>query len=174
MDGTMEMQLLLFPDFKPPGPTMTWARDRGDRIREGIHELARLIPYLEHPHPRAPSTRGGRTVPLDFIRTMVGAVRHTPEGGQVTDVFDADDAELMLQCRADLYGPVADELEALLRAVRHTSDAWKARVAGHALAMFFVLKGLARKQVSHDLLTWIATLTDDLGRKGARRKKRQE
>ena len=162
----------LFPDYQPPAPTITWAQERAARIRDGIQVPAELIPYLEYPHPGvAPSARGGRTVPLEFIATMIAAVRHTEAGRQVAGNLDPNDALLMLQCRAGLYEPLADDLAALLKSVNYTMEAWKARVASRALSTFILLKGIARRNASPELLTWIAALTRDLGRKGTRKKK---
>ena len=167
-----EFQFHLFPHSELPMPTVTNAERLANRFAEKLDDAAALVPRLESPHPMTtPAARGGRTVTIAFIQALIGVVENTEEGRRLT-TMDTDDALAMLQFRA-AFVPVANRVEALLRSLHHTMDAWKADVAAQALQTYGVLKALNRRDGTVEMASHLKMLRHTLGRRNGARAKRQ-
>jgi hypothetical protein len=112
-----------------------------DRIAEQVHAaieaVAVLIPRLEGPHPSTRrQVRAHRTVPREFIMSMIAAVDQIEELRTV-DKFDVDDAREALQF-IDAFRPIADQLAALTASLKFTLESRKAHAAAGALQIYAI------------------------------------
>jgi hypothetical protein len=150
--------------------TVTNADRAAANVKKQLDATTSAIPGLMRPHPATSrSIRGHRTVPRDFIRSMIDVVDQM-EVLQAAGTFDSDEAAAALQFEA-AFRPVADDVARLLASLTYTIDAQLAAVAAKALQTYSIAKGFARGPKNRTLVTRLRQLQRDLGRKGPRKKK---
>jgi len=151
--------------------TVTNAARAAANVKTSLDATAAAIPGLMRPHPATSrSIRGHRTVPRDFIRSMISVVDQS-ELLQSAGTFDTSEATAALQFEA-AFRSVVDEVARLLASLTYTIDAKLAAVAAKALQTYAVAKGVARDPRNRKLTLPLRQLQRDLGRKGPRKKKK--
>jgi hypothetical protein len=147
----------------PETPTTTDMDRLAEQVRAAVEAVSALVPRLERPHP---STRGGlrahRTVPREFIASMIAAVEQLEEL-RVVRKFDVADARETLQF-IDAFRPIADQLAALTDALRFTMKSRKARVVAAGLQTYDIARALARDEGVSHLTGHVEILKRDLRR----------
>jgi hypothetical protein len=150
--------------------TVTNAERAAANVKKQLDATTAAIPGLMRPHPATSrSIRGHRTVPRDFIRSMIDVVDQM-EVLQAAGTFDTNEAAAALQFEA-AFRPVADDVARLLASLTYTIDAQLAAVAAKALQTYSIAKGFARGPRNRTLIIRLRQLQRDLGRKGPRKKK---
>ncbi len=150
--------------------TVTNAELAAANVKKQLDATTAAIPGLMRPHPATSrSIRGHRTVPRDFIRSMIDVVNQM-EVLQAAGTFDTNEAAGALQFEA-AFRPVADDVARLLASLTYTIDAQLAAVAAKALQTYSIAKGFARGPRNRTLIIRLRQLQRDLGRKGPRKKK---
>lgn len=151
--------------------TVTNADRAAANVKKSLDATTAAIPGLIRPHPATSrSIRGHRTVPRDFIRSMIAVVDQM-EVLQNAGTFDTEEAAATLQFEA-AFRPVADDVARLLANLNYTIDAKLAAVAAKALQTYSIAKGFARSPRNRTLVIPLRQLQRDLGRKGPRKKKK--
>ncbi|HXH40613.1 MAG TPA: hypothetical protein VNN08_18420 [Thermoanaerobaculia bacterium] len=151
--------------------TVTNADRAAADVKKSLDATTAAIPGLMRPHPATSrSIRGHRTVPRDFIRSMINVVDQL-EVLQTAGSFDTKEAEAALQFEA-AFRSVTDDVARLLANLNYTIDVKVAAVAAKALQTYAVAKGLARDPRNRKLTILLRQLQRDLGRKGPRKKKK--
>ena len=162
------MQLLtVTPPTTPPPepPTLTRYQQIATELFGDLQTIRGKLPELEAPHPETKKfVDAMRSVPRDFIDTMVGQVQQIPEY-QAANRLDVQNAQNSLQL-VDGLRPFSDALRTLLSAVDHTIDVNYARVANSSLQVYQIAKGFARDLNAPHIATSVQILRDALGRKG--------
>lgn len=149
---------------QPETPTITEMDRVAEQVRAAIEAVSALIPRLERPHPATRGlVRAARTVPREFIVSLIAAVEQVDELFD-TSQFDVDDAREALQF-IDAFRPVADQCEALTAALKFTLECRKARVVEAGLRMYAIARGLARDENVTPLTAHLGNLKRDLRRK---------
>jgi len=144
-------------------PTVTEMDRVAEQVRAAIEAVAALIPRLQRPHPSLRArVKAHRTVPREFVASMIAAVEQL-EDLRVVQKFDVDDARETLQF-IDAFRPVADQLSALLAALKFTLEWRKARVVEAALQTYHIARALARDEEMSDLTAHVGNLKRDLRR----------
>jgi hypothetical protein len=150
--------------------TVTNAERDAANVKKNLDATTAAIPGLMRPHPlTSRSIRGHRTVPRDFIRSMIDVVEQM-DVLQAAGTFDTKEASAALQFEA-AFRPVADDVARLLANLNYTIDAKLAAVAAKALQTYSIAKGFARGPKNRTLVIRLRQLQRDLGRKGPRKKK---
>lgn len=150
--------------FVPQSATITDMDRSAEKVRAAINAAAQLIPRLEKPHPSTRHRiRAHRTVPRAFIASIIAAVEDV-ETLQSAGRFDVADARETLQF-IDAFRPVADQLAALVDALRFTIESRKARVVAAGLQSYAIARGLARDEENSPLTEHLSTLERDLHRR---------
>jgi len=143
------------------------------RVAAAIEAVAPLIPFLETPHPQTQGwVRGLRTVPPEFLATMVDVVRKNPELITLKR-FDPDDVQLTLQM-LEAFRPVVRLTEALTSRLIFTLETRKAHASTDALQLYAVLQVLARDPQHAHLIHAVERLKRDLNRRKPRRRTKPE
>jgi hypothetical protein len=156
--------------MKETHATVTNAERAAANVKKSLDATSAAIPGLMRPHPATSrSIRGHRTVPRDFIRSMIDVVDQL-EVLQNAGTFDTEEAAAALQFEA-AFRPVADDVARLLANLTYTIDAKLAAVAAKALQTYAIAKGYARGPQKRTMLILLRQLQRDLGRKGPRKKK---
>jgi uncharacterized protein with PIN domain len=132
--------------FTSPATPTTTEMDRiADTISTAVKAVASLIPGLEIPQDLTRrQVRAQRTVPREFIESMIAAVEQV-ESLRAIGKFDPEDAREALQF-IDAFRPVVDQLQALTDALKFTLEWRKARAASGALLTYGVARELARDE----------------------------
>jgi hypothetical protein len=159
------------PSVKETHTTVTNAQRAAANVKKSLDATTAAIPGLMRPHPATSrSIRGHRTVPRDFIRSMINVVDQL-EVLQAAGTFDTKEANAALQFEA-AFRPVADDVARLLANLTYTIDAKLAAVAAKALQTYAIAKGFARDARNRTLVIRLRQLQRALGRKGPRKKKK--
>ena len=149
-------------------PTLTRYQQIATELFADLQTIRGKLPELEAPHPE--TTRfvtSMRSVPREFVDTMVGQVQQIPEY-QSANRLDVPNSQNSLQL-VDGIRPFADALRVLLSAVDNTVDVNYARVANSALQMYQIAKGLARDLNAPHIASSVKILREALGRTRGRR-----
>src|SRR5258706_960994 len=155
---------------KKTNPTVTNADRAAANVKKSLDATTAAIPGLMRPHPATSrSIRGHRTVPRDFIRSMIDVVDQL-DMLQAAGTFDSSEAAAALQFEA-AFRPIADDVARLLANLNYTIDAKLAAVAAKALQTYSIAKTYARNPRNRTLVIRLRQLQRDLGRKGPRKKK---
>lgn len=153
----------VIPFVIPESPTVTEMDKAAEKVRAAIEAMTELIPRLERPHRSTRNrVRAHRTVPREFIASMIAAVEQVEEL-QTLRKFDVDDARETLQF-IDAFRPVADQLAALTAALRFTMESRKARVVDAGLQTYDIARALARDEQNSPLTAHLPALKRDLRR----------
>jgi len=148
---------------RPETPTITEMDRIAEKVHAAIEAVAALIPRLEGPHPSTRrQVRAHRTVPREFIMSMIAAVDQIEELRTV-DKFDLDDAREALQF-IDAFRPIADQLAALTASLKFTLESRKAHAAAGALQTYAIARGMARDEIVSPLTAHNGFLKRDLRR----------
>jgi len=148
---------------RPETPTITEMDRVAEQVRAAVEAVSALIPKLERPHPSTRHRiRAHRTVPREFIVSMIAAVEQLEEL-HIVGRFDVDDAQETLQF-IDAFRPIADQLATLTAALRFTMESRKARVVAAGLQTYDIARALARDEEESLLTAHIGHLKRDLRR----------
>jgi len=149
--------------ISPATPTITEMDRAAELCSAAIEAVAALIPGLEIPHPLTRGqVRAQRTVPREFIESMIAAVEQV-ESLRALGKFDAEDAREALQFQ-DAFGPIADLLAHLTAPLKFTLEWRKARAAAGALQTYGIGRELARDEKVTPLTAHNEFLERDLRR----------
>lgn len=149
-------------------PTQTASDRLARELSDALEALAARIPNLQSPGPKSRSIRGHRTVPRQFLRSMIAVVDGS-ESLQAVRKFDPAEARDALQFEA-AFVPLLRQLVALTASLSFTIDARIAAVVAKALQTYTIAKAIARDPSSADLTNPLRVLKRDLGRKGPKPK----
>jgi hypothetical protein len=105
---------------------------------------------------------GAASVPADFVE-------NTPVLAGKGTIVPAEAREQMEF--AEAFGPVADEVEALMNFIRHLVTAARNKAGNDALTTYAHAKRLARRPEHADLVPHVADMRRALGPKGRRKTK---
>jgi hypothetical protein len=149
-------------------PTVTSAERRAAAVKKALDAAAKRIPGLKSPHaPTKKRMKSHRTVPKNFIRSMMAAVDGHADLRRIGR-FDSDEAQAALQFEA-AFRSIRDQIARLLDSLNYTIDLAFDPVVEKAMQTYVIAKGLARKDPS--LVRFVSQLKRDLGRKGPRKKR---
>jgi hypothetical protein len=125
---------------------------------------------LETPHPAtARRVRGARTVPREFIVSMIAAAERRPDF-PFLGKFDTAEARSVLES-SDAYRMLAERTAMLLASLNYTIEARWAKVVAGALYAFSQASIVAEQPERAELAAEIENLRRQLGRRGLRKKK---
>ena len=125
---------------------------------------------LETPHPStARRVRGARTVPREFVVSMIAAAERRPDYPFLGE-FDSAEARSVLES-SDAYRMLAERTAMLLASLNYTIEARWAKVVGSAMYAFSQASVVAEQPEQAELAAEIENLRRQLGRRGQRRKK---
>ena len=173
-----ETRLVVAPDGSAPSETETGsppalndAEQLAAMIVTAIDALASRL-ELETPHPKtARRVRGSRTVPPEFVSSMIAAVEALPLL-QAFGTFDTQEARRELRSR-DARRIVAERLAMLLASVNYTMEARWAKIARAALATYTLANAVADDPKHAELAAHLETLRRHLGRTNKAKKKKK-
>ena len=156
-----------------PAPSPVPVAELEPTIVGALEVLAKCIPDLRRPLPEtARKVRAGRTVSREAVTAIVSMVESSPRLQQLTALDPAHAREVLAS--ADAYRAVAEHLEMLLGAVKHTAEARWAEVASSAVRAYHMATIMTDEQ-DPELAGHIATIRPHLGRRnGATGKKRKK
>jgi len=154
---------------KTPNKTLSHSADAAALLGD-IRSLREKIPGFTQPQSSQAARRiiANAAVPDGFLESVSVAVQSSPSLKDASAV-DPEAVRDVIRFSA-AYAPVAEELEALARAVRHTISVKRAETAQSSLAAYDLAKGLARKTDGADLVPHIAEMRKNLNRGGSRRR----
>lgn len=125
---------------------------------------------LETPHPStARRVRGARTVPREFVVSMIAAAERRPDFPFIGE-FDSAEARSVMES-SDAYRTLAERTAMLLASLNYTIEARWAKVVAGAMYAFSQASIVAEQPDKAELAAEIENLRRQLGRKGLRRKK---
>ena len=128
---------------------------------------------LETPHPStARRVRGARTVPREFVVSMIAAAERRPDFPFLGE-FDSAEARSVLES-TDAHRMLAQRTAMLLASLNYTIEARWAKVVASAMYAFSQASIVAAEPEQAELAAEIENLRRQLGRKGQRRKKAAE
>lgn len=154
----------------------TESKELTPRSPEMAAEAAKVIDLiaerleLETPHPAtAKRVRGARTVPRDFVVSMIAAAERMPAFPTLQG-FDLAEAREVLES-ADAYRIVSERTALFLARVNYTIEARWAAVAANAMKIFSMWSIMAENPENAEVAAEVENLRRLLGRKGPRKKK---
>jgi hypothetical protein len=134
-----------------------------------IDEIIATIPDLESPHPlNSKDARAARTVSRDFLIRLIDATEELPDLEEF-GFLHPEEAREVLQF-IDAFRPIADRLEVLLKTLKHTMAARKAKIAIAAMNTYMMAKRYARKRQNAALSPHVENLRHALGRTNVKRR----
>lgn len=126
---------------------------------------------LETPHPStANRVRGARTVPREFVVSLIAAAESRPDLrllGQFDSAAAREAMESVEACRL-----VAERMVLFLANLNYTIEARWARVVADAMGTFSLASIAAKDPKEADLAAEVENLRRQLGRSGTRKKKK--
>jgi len=126
---------------------------------------------LESPHPStARRVRGARTVPREFVVGLTALVEWMPLLGRTFDTTAAHDVLESI----DAHKQLAERTALLLASMKYTNEARWAKVVAEAMVTFSIARAMARDAESADLAARVENLSRLLGRRGTKKKKKEE
>jgi hypothetical protein len=133
--------------------TMASHTEAAQALIEAIRNMRATIPNFVIPATAADRVRfnSAASVPADFIESSVVAVKNNPvlvRGGADSDPDTVRD----LLNFAEAYDPVADELGALMKFIRHSTKTARGRAGSEALLTYAVTQRLAKRPATADLV----------------------
>jgi len=149
-----------------------------DEHKETAHEVLEDLRALKQKIPNlvVPVTKGERrklapaaAVPADFVERMAVAVEtdsRLVRGGGLTP----QETRTMMSY-VESFGPLADEMEALVGLIRHSITAARHKVAVEALITYSLARRLAERPEHADLIPHVADMRRALGPRGRRKTK---
>lgn len=141
-------------------------------------EVAKIIDLIAErlelvtPHPStAARVRGARTVPREFVLSMMAAAERRPDLPMLGQ-FDSARARAVLQS-TDVCRLVAERTAMFLASLNYTIEAQWATVVADAMHTLSVASILAKDSKNAALAAEVENLRRQLGRKGVRKKKKK-
>ena len=133
---------------------------------ENLRAMRGTIPNFVVPTSGSDNRRlsSAASVPTDFIEVTIVAVKNSAvlvRGGADADPDTVRD----LIDFAEAYAPVADELEAMAKFVRHSTKVARSRAGSEALLTYAVTRRLAKRAATADLVPVRDAMKRTLGRK---------
>jgi hypothetical protein len=148
-------------------------KDSGRELAAEVAKAMDLITErleLETPHPStARRVRGARTVPRDFVLSMISVSERRPDLPYLGQ-FDGAEAREALEA-ADAYRMLADRTAMFLASLNYTVEARWAKVVAEAMKRFSLASLVAEDSKNAELAAEVENLRARLGRKGQRKKK---
>jgi hypothetical protein len=135
-----------------------------------VMDLIAEVLHLETPHPStAHRVRGARTVPREFVISLIGAAERRPDLPVLGD-FDSAEARAVLES-AEACRLVAERTVMLLASLNYTIEARWSRVVSEAMKTYLLASILAKDLNNVTLAAETENLRRQLGRKGRGKKK---
>jgi hypothetical protein len=160
---------MAFDDEEQPSPALTHHERAAATFVEHIEQAFALLGELQTPHPKKERfVRAYHTVSVEFIAGVAAIVDETPELENVKRFVPAEARDVLQFLAA--YEPAANRVEILLRALRFTMRAKKAKVADAALQVYFLANRYARRPANSLIAERAAVMRRALGRAGRRRR----
>lgn len=164
-----ETRLVVAEDDDLPaegGDTGAVARSEAEQIAAKIIAAIDLIAShleLETPHPKTASrVRGSRTVPPEFVVSMIASVEAVPQFRSF-ETFDPEEARRVLQSR-DALRIVTEHVSRFLASLNYTLESRWAKLASAAVLTFNLASILAETTEDGELAAHVKTLRRHLGR----------
>jgi hypothetical protein len=127
---------------------------------------------LETPHPSTASrVRGARTVPREFVLSMMSAAERRPDLPNLAR-FDSARARAVL-ADTDAYRLIAERMAMFLASLNYTIEARWAEVVTDAMITLSIATTMAKDRKNADLAAEVESLRRQLGRKGQKKKKKK-
>jgi hypothetical protein len=133
---------------------------------EEIRAMRQAIPNFVFPVTKSDRRRltSAATLPPQFVELTAVAMKNSPSLVRGGGVDPAQTRDLMTF--AEAYEPLADELEALAKFVRHTVTAARNKAGSDALLTYAVAQRLAKRPETADLAPHVDDMRTALGRRG--------
>jgi len=143
-------------------------------VLEGLRALKQKIPNLVIPVTKDERRRlsAAASVPAEFVERLAVAVETTPRLVRAESVGPEQSRDLMSY--AEAFGPVADEVEALARFIRHSVTAARNKAGSEALVTYSLAQKLAKLPGHRDLAPHVADMRRALGSRGRKAKAKAE
>jgi hypothetical protein len=127
---------------------------------------------LQTPHPStAKRVRGARTVPREFVVSMIASAEGKPHLRIIGD-FDSAGAREAMES-VDTCKLLSERMNLFLANLRYTSEARWAEVAAEAMQTFSLASIIAEDPKEAELAAEVENLRRQLGRKGTPKKKKR-
>jgi hypothetical protein len=153
----------------PAEPAVRPAQQMAADVTKVMDLIAERL-KLETPHPStARRVRGARTVPREFVVSMIAAAERRPDFPFLGQ-FDSAEARSVMES-SDAYRTLAERTAMLLASLNYTIEARWAKVVAGAMYAFSQASIVAEQPENAELAAEIENLRRQLGRKGLRRKK---
>lgn len=154
------------PDPQTTSPlTITFYQQLANNFSKALDEITGIIPKLEiTQRSTAKFVRAHLNVPTEFLATAIAAVEQTPEL-QGAGKLDVAAARATLQF-IEAFRPVQDKVTAFANSLRFIMASGKASLAADALQVYAIAKGVARHPEAVAVVSLVANLKRDLGRRG--------
>lgn len=149
-------------DDVPSTLTVTFYQQLAARVTAALDEVSAILPPLTGDELLTP--RRPRNVPRVFLETAVSSVERNPEL-QAVRKLNVPAARDTLQC-LEAFRPVLDAALGFINRLTLALQSRQGVLTAEALQIYDVAKGLARDLKSPDLITAVANLKRDLGRRG--------
>jgi hypothetical protein len=135
-----------------------------------VIDLIAEVLHLETPHPStARRVRGARTIPREFVISMIGAAERRPDL-PVLGAFDSAEARAVLES-AEACRLVAERTTMFLTSLNYTIEARWAKVVSDAMKTYLLASIWAKDLNNATLAAETENLRRQLGRKGRGKKK---
>ena len=140
--------------------------DAAQAVVEKLRAIRASIPNLVVPTAGRETKRlsSAAAVPQEFIELSVVAVKNNSALTRGSNLAEAEVRDLV--AFADAYGPVADEMEALSRFLRHSVTAARNKAGNEALTTYALATRLSKRPETADLKPVVTALRRALGRRG--------
>ena len=141
----------------------TFSESAQARVEE-IRAMRQQIPNFVVPTSRTERRRLSKaaSVPPDFIERTVVALKNNP--ALVRGGGPDPDQTRELMSFAEAFGPVADELEALARFIRHSITVARNKAGSEALTTFALAQRLAKRPETAELAPHVDDMRRALGK----------
>ena len=146
-------------------PSIVSHTDAAQGVVEKLRAIRDSIPNLVVPTSGRESQRlaSAAAVPPEFVELTLMSVKNNPALTRGTSLPESTLRDLT--AFADAYGPVADELQAMLYFVRHSVTAAKNTVGNEALTTYALAQRLAKRPETAALRPVVAAMQRTLARR---------
>ena len=148
----------------PATPPTAFYADAAQAMIKQARDMRQKVPKLVIPTSKGEGSRlsNAASVPPEFVElTAVSATYSAPLARQGA-LGPAETRDLIRYAVA--FDPVADELEALARFIRHSTLVARNRAGSEALTIYAIAKVLAKHQETADLVPFVEDMRRALGR----------
>lgn len=164
LEGTVPSETDAAQELAVPAPAELAAE-----VSKAMDLIAERL-KLETPHPSTASrVRGARTVPRDFVVSMIDVAERRPDLRFLGE-FNSGEAREVLQA-IEAYRLLSERTAMFLARLNYTIEARWASIVAEATQKFALASILAEDKREPELAAEVETLRKHLGRKGPGKKK---